>query len=263
MSSRHAFAVKHALVVMTSVLVSVVAVRAESGADAWITMQAQSSLSVAEGTLVSAVVVDTRNGYVTLHGKVKNQRVKSKAAEDVRRVRGVLGVRNLLQIVATGHRARIQRSDDAVKADVQRVLSTDPSLDDSRITVRSVSNGVVLLSGETASLNDDIRALRTTADRPGVRRVFSEIEAASAPRLDLVTTEDDVIRRDVTSALGHLNARGNAGIRVVVVDGVVWLNGSVPTWDGNSSRLYAVRSVTGVRSIMNSLRVDPPLFRSR
>ena len=186
MSSSHAFAVKHALVVVMSVFVSIVAVRAESGADAWITMQARASLNAAEGTQVSAVVVDTRHGYVTLHGKVKSQSVKARVAGNVRRLQGVLGVRNVLQVVAAGDRARVQRSDDAVKADVQRVLSADPSLDDSRIIVRSVSNGVVLLSGDAASLEDYARALRATADRPGVRQVFSEIEAAGAPRADLV-----------------------------------------------------------------------------
>jgi len=42
---------------------------------------------------------------------------------------------------------------------------------------------------------------------------------------------------------------------VRVTEGVVWLTGSVPTWQGNSSRLDAARSVTGVRSIINELRV--------
>jgi len=186
MNNRHAFAVKLALIVVMSVFIPVVAVRAESGADAWITMQARASLRAAEGTKVSAVLVDTRHGYVTLHGKVMSQRVKARAAGNVRALQGVLGVRNVLQVVATGDRARVQRSDDAVKADIQRVLSADPSLDDSRIVVRSVSNGVVLLSGDAASLEDYVRALRATADRPGVRRVFSEIEAAGAPRADFV-----------------------------------------------------------------------------
>ncbi len=186
MSSRHAFAVKHALVVMMSVIATIVAVRAESGADASITMKAQEALRAALGTRGSAVVVDTRNGYVTLHGKVKRQGIKSRAADEVWRVQGVTGMRNLLQVVASRHRVQMQRSDDVVKADVLRTLRADRSLDDSRITVRSVSNGVVLLCGEASSLNDDVRALRTTADRPGVRQVFSEIEAAPAPRPDLV-----------------------------------------------------------------------------
>ena len=42
-------------------------------------------------------------------------------------------------------------------------------------------------------------------------------------------------------------------IHVQVKDGVVRLTGSAPTWEGNASRVYATRSVTGVRSIINGL----------
>jgi len=41
---------------------------------------------------------------------------------------------------------------------------------------------------------------------------------------------------------------------VLVKDGVVYLQGTIPSWQGNSSRLHATRSVTGVRSIFNELR---------
>jgi osmotically-inducible protein OsmY len=262
MTNKQALPIKSVLIVMGLVLLPIVAVRAESGADAWITMQAQTSLRVAEGTRVSALYVDTSNGYVTLYGTVRSKTDKTKATAYVRRVPGVLGVRNLLQVVEPRRRERTRRSDDAVKADVQNALSADASLGDSRITVRSVSNGVVLLSGDAASLNDNVRALRTTADRPGVRQVYSEIEAMP-PVPPLVDREDDVIRRGVTRALADLDARDSVEIRVVVLDGVVWLSGNVPTWQGNSSRMYAVRSVNGVRSIVNSLRVVPQSDGSR
>jgi osmotically-inducible protein OsmY len=64
-----------------------------------------------------------------------------------------------------------------------------------------------------------------------------------------------VIRRGVETALSDHDARENADIHVQVTEGVVWLTGSVPTWQGNTSRLDAARSVTGVRSIINELRV--------
>ena len=257
MSNKCVLTVKHALVVAVLACVPVLAVRAESGPDSWITMQAESAVRVAFGTRASTIYVDTSNGLVTLHGKVQSQKQKARAAEDVRHVPGVVGVRNLLQVVAARSRERTRRFDSAVRADVQSALNADPSLGDSRITVRSVSNGVVLLSGDAASLSDNVRALRATADRPGVRQVYSEIEPMTPVRPDLADAGDDVIRRGVTRALDDLDVRESVDIQVVVRDGVVWLSGSVPTWQGNSSRMYAVRSVTGVRSIMNVLRVVP------
>jgi osmotically-inducible protein OsmY len=69
---------------------------------------------------------------------------------------------------------------------------------------------------------------------------------------------DDEIRRGVERALHDLASQDNGDIRVRVVDGVVWLSGSVPTWQGTSARLHATRSVPGVRSIMNELRAVSP-----
>jgi|KBSSwiStaDraftv2_1062776.scaffolds.fasta_scaffold96365_4 hypothetical protein len=66
---------------------------------------------------------------------------------------------------------------------------------------------------------------------------------------------DDAIRRGVERALSDLDTGDNGDIRVRVADGVVWLTGSVPTWQGTAARLHATRSVTGVRSIMNELRL--------
>jgi osmotically-inducible protein OsmY len=282
MNFKHGFNLKNASVVMMAVFVPIVIARAESRPDAWITTQAESALHSAGGGRVSSVHVDTTNGRVTLFGKVRSEGDKASAAADVRNVAGVRGVRNLLQVVGPGNSARVRRSDDAVERDVARTLRTDRSLDDSSITVKSVSNGVVLLSGNVASSNDNVRALRTTANRPGVRRVFSEIEAVDAigapngtitaggpmevaPSIRPVpiVAQDEVIRRGVKSALNDLDARENAAVDVRVKDGIVWLSGSVPTWQGNSSRLDAARSVTGVRSVINELRIGALIVNAR
>ena len=79
---------------------------------------------------------------------------------------------------------------------------------------------------------------------------------AAADQAAPVDAGDDAIRRGVERALSDLEDTG--GIRVRVEGGVVWLTGSVPVWQGNASRLYATRSVTGVRSIMNELQIVAP-----
>jgi len=79
---------------------------------------------------------------------------------------------------------------------------------------------------------------------------------AAAGQAAPVDAGDDAIRRGVERALSDLEDTG--GIRVRVEGGVVWLTGSVPVWQGNASRLYATRSVTGVRSIMNELQIVAP-----
>jgi osmotically-inducible protein OsmY len=263
-----------ALVIVLGLILPTVVAGADSQSDERITSNARSALQRAAGVRASAVGVDTSQGRVTLYGKVATERAKASASEQVRQVAGVLQIRNVLQIVTPGDLARVQRSDDAVKRDIRRLLRADPSLGDSRITVRSVDDGVVILSGDAASSGDMVRALSLADGRPGVRRIFSEIEALPAhasssepglvgPRLEIATTirndaidsDDDVIRHGVERALSDLGPGDDADVHVAVKDGVVWLTGSVPTWQGNSSRISAARSVTGVRSIVNGLRV--------
>jgi osmotically-inducible protein OsmY len=200
--------------------------------------------------------------------------VAARAAEVYGNVARAVQAHDGPQVVAPIKNPRVWRSDASVKADVRKTLRTDRSLADSTITVKSVRRGVVLLSGIAASSLDEARALRSAAGRPGVRRVLSEIEtldAVAAPfasriggipiaaippvRHEPFDTEDDVIRRNVERALHDLDSGESADIHVLVNNGIVSLSGSVPTWQGNDSRIYATRSVTGVRSIINSLRV--------
>ena len=208
--------------------------------------------------------------------------VVARSAEGVRSVAAVVQVRSRPNVVAPGNGEGTQRSDAAIKARVEKTLRADRALFDSRIIVKSVTHGVVNLSGYAASSNDIVRAFRLTADQPGVRRVFSEIDAQDVvpapPVAGAVTVpieaglsvqhgpfdaEDDVIRRGVTRALNDLDVRENADIHVQVAEGVVWLTGTVPTWQGNTSRVDAARSVTGVRSVINRLRVVAPNVAGR
>jgi len=257
--------------VILSALVPIAAVRADTRADAWITTRAEAALHFVDGVRSAEVKVDTLDGRVTLSGKVRSEKIKAGAAEGVWSVEDVVGVRNLLQVVGAGSQRRVQRSDRAILIDVRQVLRSDRSLDGSSIVVESVSRGVVVLSGDAASSSDIVRALHATSRRPGVRAVFSQIQGITAlaevglteassgnrsyPRYDAVNAADDVIRRGVTRALLDLDTKENAEIRVFVTDGVVRLTGRVPTWEGNDSRVHAARSVTGVRSILNELRV--------
>lgn len=173
---------------------------------------------------------------------------------------------------APGPGERMRRSDAAIKIDVERTLRADGTLTDSKIVVKSVRKGVVLLGGTAASSSDDVRARRLTARRRGVRGVLSEsvvdarvgvpvlipIQPRSSVQHDSIDAEDDVIRRDVQSILNDHDASANADVHVRVTDGVVWLTGSVTTWQGNAERLHAARAVTGVRSVVNELRVAAP-----
>ena len=143
--------------------------------DSWITAKAKLTLLTTDGIHVSAPNVDTVDGKVTLHGKVDSVDEKNKAAKVVEKIDGVKSVNNLLQVVAPSDKKRVDAKDSDIKDRVEASLKANASFKD--VNVSSVNNGVVLLSGKTVTIADELRAVEAAHEVAGVRRVSSEIEA--------------------------------------------------------------------------------------
>ena len=71
-----------------------------------------------------------------------------------------------------------------------------------------------------------------------------------------VQAKDEGIREDVEKTLTARGDQDNAAIGVEVSNGVVRLTGKVPTYERSLSAVYAARSVAGVRSVRNELKVE-------
>ena len=147
---------------------------ARASDDTWITTKVRIALMTTDGAGRNAVKVETEHGKVTLHGTVDSQAVKEKAEATVRAVGGVTDVRNLLQVVKESRQEAVKAADKDVKEAVEKSLRAIKSLEG--IGVKSVDNGLVLLSGNAASLADKLQAIETAYGIPGVRQVASEIE---------------------------------------------------------------------------------------
>lgn len=262
---------KYALV--TAVFLSLtIAARAESRPDGWITMKAKMALYVADDVSGTAINVDTINGRVTLHGKVHSAAEKAKAEAEVRKIVGVVDVRNLLQVVTRAHAETVERSDKVIEENIDKALKSDPSLADSSISVKSVNKGVVLLSGKAASSNDNLRALYFAASQPGVVRVASEIESPDTLSDDDFRTEADPkdtaatrnpggVMSDlwITSAVKMKLASDSrtpaTEINVDTYNGVVTLFGIVPTKGSKSAAHDIAHGVSGVKGVENEIEV--------
>jgi osmotically-inducible protein OsmY len=157
----------------TLVVASAVVARAGTN-DAWITTKAQIVLLTMDGFNVSGANVDTVDGKVTLHGKVATAADRARVEQTVRTVKGVTSVNNLLQVVTSDAKEAVATSDADVKTRVEASLKTDVKMKD--VNVASVNKGVVLLSGKTESLDQDLRAIQNAYSVSGVRRVASELE---------------------------------------------------------------------------------------
>ena len=156
------------------VLGSAVAARA-SVDDSWITTKTKIALLTTDGFSVNGANVDTIHGNVTIHGKVATEADRTKAEQTVRKVSGVKTVKNLLQVVPNNVKESVTANDSEIKDRVEASLKTDSKMED--VKVASVNNGVVLLSGKTMDLNQNLRAIENAYTVKGVQRVASEIQS--------------------------------------------------------------------------------------
>ena len=143
--------------------------------DSWITTKAKITLLTMDGFSVNGANIDTVNGNVTIHGKVATTEDRAKAEQTVRKVNGVKSVNNLLQVVPSNVEDAVAAKDSDVKERVEASLKADVKMKD--VNVASVNNGVVLLSGKTDSLAQDLRAIENAYSVKGVHRVASELKA--------------------------------------------------------------------------------------
>lgn len=239
--------------------------------DAWITTKVKMALLVAEDVSAPAVRVDTTDGKVTLHGTVSSADEKARAERAAQGVKGVNEVRSLLQVVEKARQETAAVADEALSAEVRKRLDADPALRDSKIKVKSVNRGVVLLSGQAETLSAHLDALEVARATPGVKRVASEIESPD-------TLADDEIWRDAksdsktatasaakdawitTDAKVRLIANSDTPARDINVDtlgGVVTLFGTVPTEAARRAAEMEIKKVDGVKSVENDLQVVP------
>ena len=145
--------------------------------DPWVTTKIKILLVTADEVSAFDVNVDTVDGRVTLHGKVPSEREKARAEEIALGAAGVVSVQNLLQVVPADEVVPTAVRDDALKRALFRAFASAPRLEDTDIRVKSVNQGVVLLSGRAKSLMEHLEAIRVASAVKGVRRVATEVES--------------------------------------------------------------------------------------
>jgi osmotically-inducible protein OsmY len=144
-------------------------------------------------------------------------------------------------------------SDLDLKQDILDALDFDPSLEAAHIGV-TVENGIVTLTGHVATFAERARAERVVSRVKGVRGIAEEIEVRPA---DSHLTADDEIAARAVNVLRWNTAVPEDRIQVRVADGVVTLKGSVEWHYQREAAERALRSMTGLRGLINQLSVSP------
>jgi len=140
--------------------------------DAWVAAKARIVLWTDNDVEGSAIDVDVKDSVVTLSGSAATEAAKAEAERRVKGLDGVQGVRNLVQIVPSRDKKKVEAADKTVRTAVEARLKSSPGLKD--IMVDNVAAGVVLLKG-TGTLDEAATAIKLTRTVPGVKRVISQI----------------------------------------------------------------------------------------
>jgi len=117
------------------------------------------------------IKVKVSKGWVTLEGSVDWQFQKTAAEKAVRKLYGVLGVTNLIEVKAKPSTAEI-------KAEIEAALKRSAELDASRIKIE-VDGDKVILRGTVSSYFEREEAERAAWRVPGVRTVENRIEVGA------------------------------------------------------------------------------------
>jgi osmotically-inducible protein OsmY len=116
------------------------------------------------------IKIVVKNGWITLEGEVEWNYQRQAAENAVRRIKGVKGVSNLIDL-------KPQVAPDEVKKKIMEAFRRNAELDANRIQVEA-RGGVVVLKGTVRSWIEREEAERAAWSAPGVVKVIDQIVVA-------------------------------------------------------------------------------------
>jgi osmotically-inducible protein OsmY len=188
--------------------------------------------------------VAVEDGIVTLTGHVPTYAQKVTAEETVRRVKGVKGIAQEIEVRPAGSN---RTADDEIAKRVVNIITWNTLIPAGAVQVK-VQNGWVTLTGklewqyQKTTAGDAVRGLA------GVNGVSNNIDVT--PRASVAD-----IKKRIEDALKR-NAEVEADkIRIVVRDSKVTLEGKVNAWAERSAAERAAWSAPGVKTVEDHIQI--------
>jgi len=140
-----------------------------------------------------------------------------------------------------------------LRDDILDELAYEPIVDPAHIGV-AVDQNVVTLTGHVGSYAQKLAAISAVRRVKGVHGIADEIEVR-APS-DAKTSDDEIASRAI-NVMSWDSVVPSEDIQVTVRDGLVTLTGKVHWYYQKSSAERDVRNLSGVRSVVNNIEVEP------
>lgn len=195
----------------------------------------------------SKMIVSTKDeGIVVLAGKVKSYAEKSIAEEAVKKIEGVKGIANDLEVDIS---APYERTDEDIARSAINSLSNSVFVPSERIKV-IVKNGDLTLSGDVDSYFEKKEAEDAVKNLYGVRSISNSIVIKPKAKVDAVEIKEKILKE--FERLARLDAYN---INVEVNDSQVTLKGTVRNFDEEDEAVKAAWSVLGVTDVIDKLEI--------
>ncbi len=223
---------------------------AGQGGDSQVQAEVQKKLN---GSKYKSVTVQVQNGMVKLGGTVELFAYKDEAQNRIRRVKGIAGIDNEIQVAGQPVSDAQLLKEISKKIYYDRIGWWDCPFN---YITTSVADGVVTLGGSAAVPLAAGDAISIAAYTPGVKDVVDEIQVEPVSQFDNQTRMAVYAAVYGQPTLNMYAADPARPIRIVVNDGNVTLNGVVDDKMAKDIANIQARQVSGVFKVTNNLQIQ-------
>lgn len=194
----------------------------------------------------SDIKVTVKNRTATLEGTVPSLRAKEAAIADAMRVPSVLTVDSRLKVAQT----QDLPTDSKVSSDIERMLVSDPDIDESKIFAE-MQDGHVILNGTVDNYWKKLLVIDIASSFVDDDKIKSHLSVVPTQSF-----KDEEISKSVMEALARNSLIDASKTEVSVKDGVVTLSGKVQSAMAKNEAEQIAGYTRGVKDVKNGIDVE-------